>query len=78
MKLERAGVTQHCEGRKAINATKLHTLKRSNVSCVNFTTVFLRDVEIAGLRQKQGSGDRDGERRAGETRTSCDLLQEIY
>lgn len=78
MKLERAGVTQHCEGGKAINATKLHTLKRLNVSCMNFTTVFLSDVEIAGLRQKQGSGDRDGERRAGETRTSCDLLQEIY
>lgn len=45
MKLERAGVTQHCEGVKAINATKLHTLKRLNVSCMNFTAVFLSDVD---------------------------------
>ena len=78
LKLERAGVTQHGEGVKALNATELHTLKCLNVSCMNFTTVFLSEVEIAGPRQKQGSGERDGERRAGETRTSCDLLQEIY
>lgn len=26
---------------------------------------FLSDVEIAGLRQKQGSGDRDGEKSWG-------------
>ena len=53
MKLERAGVTQHCEGVKALNATKLYKLKCLSVSCMSFSTVFLSGVEIAGPRQKQ-------------------------